>query len=163
MIKEAKKELPKNVKCIIFDFDGVIADTDSARYNLLAEILSKYKIDLYTIPKQELVGLSTRTFLKQHFNNLSDEDILNITSHRHKLYMDSLEDYCNIYPGAKETIKELSKYYDLILATTNKKNLIELILEHFDLKNLFLKIYGKEIIENTLDEKTYKQKPNNNK
>ncbi len=36
----------KELKSLIFDFDGVISDTDEARFKLLTSILSVYNIDL---------------------------------------------------------------------------------------------------------------------
>ena len=61
----------KKVQHIIFDFDGVIAETDNARYKVLANILQRYKINLKAKYKQsDLVGIPTDIFLHNKYPNL---------------------------------------------------------------------------------------------
>ena len=50
----------KELKSLIFDFDGVISDTDELRFKLLTSILSEYNIDLSsTNNPKELAGITT--------------------------------------------------------------------------------------------------------
>ncbi len=55
--------MQSNIGCIIFDFDGVIADTDLGRYKVLKQILLDYDTELAnSFNKKDLIGLSTKSF-----------------------------------------------------------------------------------------------------
>ena len=59
---------PNIIKHIVFDFDGVIAETDTARFEVLSNILEQFGIDFKNEYKLlDLVGTPTDIFLKQNF------------------------------------------------------------------------------------------------
>ena len=140
----------KKVSNIIFDFDGVIAETDSARFELLSTILEDYGIKLKNkYEPQDLVGSQTDTFLKNNFDFLSEEDVKSIVEKRRRIYLENLDIFCRPYPQAIETINDLKKAgYTLHLATTNDQHVVEELLKFLGLKKSFKTIFYREKIVN---------------
>lgn len=146
----------KKIKSIIFDFDGVIAETDTGRFELLAESLLDYNIDLKKdLNKIDLIGYSTKTFLQSNFKQLSNSDIEKIINKRRDIYLSNIEKYCKFYPNAIESLYGLKEKYELILATTNSSETIRTIINQFDLDGLFIKLYTREDIDNEKGIKDY--------
>ena len=135
------KNLINIIDTIVFDFDGVIADTDSGRFLLLSEILAHYQIDMNSkYSFNDIIGLSTKTFLKSNFKELNDDQISEIISLRHDKYLANLNKYCIPIPFVIDLIKILySKHKRLAIATTNDKNITIKMLDHFNITNYLLK------------------------
>lgn len=152
-----KNELMQK-KNLIFDFDGVIADTDYGRYKLLKIILAKYDIKLkHSI--EDIKGISTKKFLKDNFAFLSKPIMQDIISERRNLFFNNLDKYCFVYPGAVETIIDLKKLgYDLYLATSNDEEMIAKLLDYSGLKKIFIRVVPREQSEDYLSgKKNYNQ------
>lgn len=148
--------MQNKITCLIFDFDGVIANTDYGRYKALKQILPKYDKALSnSISPTDFIGLSTKGYLKQNSNTLSDSQIEEIVSQRHKLFFSNLSKYCIPYENMKESIEYLHGKFDLALVTTNSTKNIEILLNHLGIKKLFKWIIGREISENEKLIKSY--------
>ena len=138
-----------NIYKIIFDFDGVIAETDTGRIEILKKILLEYGIKLNMSDQKNIIGKSTYQFLKKNYPHLSETNISAIIKKRHNIYFNNLTKYCIPYPDSIETIYSL---YDLgvklYLATNNnKKNIIKLT-KYLKINNKFIHIWGRETTEN---------------
>ncbi len=139
----------QNIKCLIFDLDGVIVDTDIGRYEVLNEILVQYGIDLKSNYTPEyLTGISTEKFLKDWFAYLPIHDII---AKRRYFFFRNLDKYCIEYPGAVETIKDLHKAgYELSLATSNDAQMTKKMLKHIGITEFFHNVLSREQTENQL-------------
>lgn len=147
-----------NKKNIIFDFDGVIAETEHGRYELLATLLTNHGVNLkenYAV--QDIAGIPTDIFLKTNFPALTNEKIVEIVKERRNLFFKDLGKYCSVYPGASETIKDLKKQgYSVILATTNDSVVGEKLLEFIGIENEFThKLYRNDIQNIETQKKDY--------
>ena len=142
-------------KNIIFDFDGVIAETEHGRFELLAEMLKEYNIDLaenYTVT--DIAGTPTDIFLTKNFSKLSFEKINTIVKKRRKIFFDNLDKYCYVYPGACETIWDLYKEgFNLVLATTNDREVGEKLINALNIRNKFSHKFYRETIQNKITQK----------
>lgn len=140
----------KRVKCLIFDFDGVIADTDNGRFDALCEVLARKGIDLKNIGSvDDLLGVSTKRFLKDKFPSFSPPVIADIISERRDLFFNHLEKYCTVYPGAVDTIRELHYAgYRLTIATSNDTYTINTLVEFVGISRFFTSILAREQTEN---------------
>lgn len=153
----------RNIQNIIFDFDGVIADTERGRYLILAELLKQHNIKLENkFSVNDIAGIPTETFLKQNFSSLPTEDRNSIISERRRLFFNNLEKYCHVYDGAAKTIKDLNVAgYTLILATTNEKVIGEKLLKFIGIANDFSrKIYRNNMQNQQTNKKDYSVLPN---
>lgn len=154
-IQEMILNAKRNTECLLIDFDGVIAETDSIRIKLLSEIFESKGIDSTKINSQDIIGLSTATYLKKIYPNLSETLILNIISQRQKLFFNNLNTYLKPFPNVEEIIKQLANKYDLQLATTNTYSNASAMLNFLGILDSFSQIYGRETIENKNGIKDY--------
>lgn len=150
-------KIPK-VKNIIFDLDGVLADTDKGRYILLRDILLEYKINIEEIAVlKDLEGISTLKFLKNKFKNISEYHA-NIIAKRQKIFLSNLDKYCIPFPNIQKVIKKLNLKYILHIATTNDKEIAKILLTHLQIIDYFQNILGREITERKTEKiKDYNQ------
>ncbi len=136
------------MKTIIFDFDGVIANTDEGRYKLLNDILPDYGLALEESDYTKMIGLSTKSFLKQNYTELTETEINSIVSKRHELFFNNLDKYCIPFKGTIEIIQKLSKDFQLIIATTNASDNVKKQLKFLNVDHFFKYIFGREVMEN---------------
>lgn len=136
-------------KCLIFDFDGVVADTEAGRYAMLTDILVRsYGISMGEHCRMEdLVGLHTSAALKKFFPQLSEEQHREIYAERNTEYQRNLDKYCLVYPQAVESITALSKKFDVKMATANDRSNIEILLRHIGLDKVFTQVFTREVLE----------------
>ena len=137
-------------KNIIFDFDGVIAETDTARYKTLSKILLKYKIKLendYSL--SDIIGTPTDIFLKNNYPLLNNDEIINIVEERRLVFLNNLKNNCVVYPMAVETINDLnSSGYSIHLATTNERSVAQKLIAHIGINDAFKTLFFREDIVN---------------
>ena len=146
----------KTISCLIFDFDGVIADTDLGRFYILKDLLKEYGIDLSERHSmKDLIGLSTDAFLKKNFDELSPGQIEDIVQKKHHLHFTSLEQYVLPFPGIHETLRYLYSRFELVMVSANPYNNLMLLLNHLGITEYFKWIFGREVCENHNLEKTY--------
>lgn len=135
------------VKNIIFDLDGVIADTDKGRFLLLKELLYEYDIEIERKNKlHDLEGISTLKFLSVYYPEISDFHS-EIIRKRHEIYLSNLDKYCIPFPHAKKVISKLYLKYNLYLATTNDVEIARIIIKHIGVSEYFLNILGRDFTE----------------
>jgi len=147
------------IENVIFDFDGVIADTDSGRFNLLQDLLKEYNLSIEDKFKpNDLSGLTTRAFLKKAYPILTDNNIDLIIEKRHSIFLSDLNKYCKPFDGVVEFIKLLySLNKKLYLASTNDFAIIDILLNHLEIKLYFPDVFGRETTELPDGKKTYKK------
>lgn len=149
-------KIPK-VNTLIFDLDGVIADTDKGRYIILRDVLQTYGIDIEKKNDvHDLAGISTLKFLKMNYPELSDFHD-EIVAKRHKLYLSDLDKYCIPYTSSADVIKNLNLKYTLHIATTNDTDIANTLLTHLKIRQYFKNVFGRNITEDQIDNiKNYK-------
>lgn len=152
--------MQNEISCLIFDFDGVIANTDLARYKLLKELLKEYDLELSkSFTQKDIIGLSTKGFLKKHSTILNQLEIDKIICKRHNLFFSNLSKYCIPFKNMKESIVYFNSNFSLAIATTNDTDNVKTQLEHLGVKKYFKWILGRDITENKDIEKTYELIP----
>ncbi len=152
--------MQNKINCLIFDFDGVIANTDLGRFKALNQILPKYDFELSkSMTINDFTGVSTKSYLKQNSTILTDKQIENIIALRHKLFFSNLASYCIPYENMKETLEFFFSKFDLALVTTNSKKNVEILLEYLGIRGLFKWVIGREKSEDAQLRKTYSLTP----
>lgn len=152
--------MPNKISCLVFDYDGVLANTDSGRYKILKNILKEYDpylAESFTI--EDIVGLSTKGFLKKKSPKLSQLEIDEIVNKRYDLFFKNLSKYCIPFNGMKKTIKYFSSKFTLAIASTSHQNNLIVQLDYLGVTEYFKWILGRNITENKNFEKTYELIP----
>lgn len=137
-------------KHIIFDFDGVIAETDTARFKVISKILLKYNINLErNHGPYDLIGQTTDVFLSNNYPSLKKNEISQIVKERRSTFLSNIENSCIVFPGAVKTIHDLKNSNNIIyLATTNERFVAQKLLEHIGIINIFETCFFREDIVN---------------
>lgn len=141
------------IESIIFDFDGVLVDSNKIKNECFFDVFSDIKNSEDTITRvlDENPRKNRFFLIKKILENLKKNDIINFKDIDYEY-----DKYLNLYSkkteegvikakeikGAKEALEKLYKRYSLyILSATPKKN-IGVIVEKKNLERYFKAIYG---------------------
>ncbi len=137
------------LSAIIFDFDGVIADSEPLHFDgfrlTLAEIgINLTESDYYA----NYLGYDDRgcfiAALTAH-QRPADPLIIGLLMQRKaQAYLESVKDHLVIFPGVRELVSEAAATYPLAIASGALRHEIEFILEQMGLRKAFLHITGAE-------------------
>jgi beta-phosphoglucomutase len=134
---------------IIFDFDGVIADTEPLHFagfrQTLAEIgISLTQSDYYA----NYLGYDDRgcfiAALTAHQRPIDPSTLTQLMQRKAHAYLESVKDHLVIFPGVCEFVREASAAYPLAIASGALRHEIEVILEQAGLRKEFLHITSAE-------------------
>ncbi len=147
---------------ILFDFDGVIADTENGRYEAYCDIFEEYGYDLRSrCVMTDLVGFTGDGFMSKFFPEISPKQVKEMVRKRQEYYMDHLDRFCKPFPGAQQTIIDLKqKGYYLALTTANATVVARQLLEVVGVLEYFDAVCGREICEDPVTKvKDYSRVP----
>ena len=134
---------------IIFDFDGVIADTEPLHFagfrQTLAEIgISLTESDYYS----NYLGYDDRgcfiAALTAHQRPTDPYALAQLMQRKAQTYLESVKDHLVIFPGVREFVRDAAAAYPLAIASGALRHEIEVILEQAGLRKEFLHITGAE-------------------
>jgi beta-phosphoglucomutase len=134
---------------IIFDFDGVIADTEPLHFvgfrQTLAEIgISLTESDYYA----DYLGYDDRgcfiAALTAHQHPTDPAALAQLMQRKAHAYLESVKDHLVIFPGVREFVREAAAAYPLAIASGALRHEIEVILEQAGLRKEFLHITSAE-------------------
>ncbi|HSM78459.1 MAG TPA: HAD family phosphatase [Bryobacteraceae bacterium] len=137
------------LRAIIFDFDGVIADTEPLHYAGLSRTLKDIGItltepDYYT----NYLGFDDRgcflAALQANGRPVTPEIVRDLMQKKAAAYLDSINDHLVIFPGVREFVRAAAARYPLAIASGALRPEIELILEQAGIRNAFLHITSAE-------------------
>ena len=137
------------LSAIIFDFDGVIADSEPLHFDgfrlTLAEIgINLTESDYYA----NYLGYDDRgcfiAALTAHQRPADPLIIAPLMQRKAQAYLESVKDHLVIFPGVRELVAEAAATYPLAIASGALRHEIELILEQMGLRKAFLHITGAE-------------------
>ena len=137
------------ITSILFDFDGVIADTEKGRYEAYCDIFEEYGYDMRSrCVMTDLLGFTGDGFAKKFFPEIPQEHVKEMVRKRQKHYMDHLDRFCRPFPGMQQTIADLKqKGYFLALTTANATATAWQLLQAVGVAEYFDAVCGREICE----------------
>ncbi len=129
----------KNIKAIIFDFDGVINNGVKVHYKFYRDLCRLHKIKSPFSTQKEFKKWFDPINYKTNYKNLeiSLKDKKNIS---YKRYIKRIG--IPIIKGMKRVIEKLNKRYMLAVVSTNHKEVIEHQLKDYGLLKFFKVIIG---------------------
>ena len=130
------------LRAIIFDFDGIIVDTEVTIFHLFNELAAK---EGFSISKEEYfrdyLALHDRAVLKLLFSRnggkLTEARLAELLEWKNKRYMEIIQDGLPPLPGALEFIDRVSKDYPLAIATGSIRSEVSHLLGKLDLSKKF--------------------------
>ena len=152
----------QQITTILFDFDGVIADTESGRYEAYCDIFEEYGYDLRSrCVMTDLLGFTGDGFTKKFFPEIPPEHVKEMVRKRQKHFMEHLDRFCIPFPGVQETIADLKqKGYVLALTTANATPVAWQLIQTVGVAQYFDAVCGREICEDPVTKvKDYSRVP----
>ena len=136
------------IKAIIFDFDGVIVDTELDRFIFLKKELNKYGYKLNKSDFDKIIGRKTIDALKDIFPKIPKIVIEKIYQKRKEILNKQI---LNMKPisGLLQFLKSIHQRYVLALSTGTKKDIAHAYLKKYDLRKYFDVIITGENFENS--------------
>ena len=157
------------IKAIIFDFDGVIAESTNIKTDAFVSIYNEYSEEVQARVKDYHVknsGISRYKkilyYQKEILEQDYSEDAINDLANKFSEIVLQKVIESEYVKGSKEFIERYQLNYDLHIATGTPQEEIEIIIQEKNLQNKFKSIYGTplsktEIIRKILTENNYKK------
>ncbi len=139
----------KMIRCLIFDFDGVIVDSEPYWAEADRRIIKDEGKQLLPEAKRAVIGLrqdlAMRTLLDMHGIN-ADPHVLNVK--RIRLMEEYYRYQVPLFEGAVEVLNQLSaEGYALAVASSTPLNLVQISLERHNLRYLFSHVVSGDGVE----------------
>ena len=130
------------IKAVIFDFDGVIADTEHVHYEAFKKVLN---LNNYDLTENEYysnyLAYDDKTFFAKYYEheNLDlNKDFLNrLLINKSEAFDTLISNNIKIYPGVIDFIKHISSKYRIAIGSGALKKEIIQILETVHINSLF--------------------------
>jgi beta-phosphoglucomutase len=125
---------------IIFDFDGVIVNSEKKKFVQLKHLLKNYDVRLTKPYFSKMVGMKTEPFLRKYFGKLLSRKQINaIVSARRTALRRNPEEYGAPIDATIKIIKRLhkDKKYVLALATGTDRRIVNAFLRQEKMSRLF--------------------------
>jgi len=141
------------MRAVIFDFDGVIADTEPLHFESLHRTLADIEIilteqDYYA----DYLGFDDRgcilEALRINQRPTSPSLVEELMAKKAAAYLTSLQDHLVIFPGVREFVEDVSATYPLAIASGALRAEIELVLEQIGIRKAFRHITSAEDVTN---------------
>lgn len=141
------------MRAVIFDFDGVIADTEPLHFEGLRRTLAEIQIalteqDYYT----DYLGFDDRgcilEALRINHRPVSSSLVQDLMAKKAIAYMAAIKEHLVIFPGVRAFIEEAAATYPLAIASGALRPEIDLVLEQIGLRKAFGHITSAEDVAN---------------
>lgn len=130
------------MRAVIFDFDGVIADTEPLHFESLRRILAD--IDIILTEKDyyaDYLGFDDRgcilEALRVNRRPVSPSLVEELMAKKAVAYLSSIKDHLVIFPGVREFVEDAAAAYPIAIASGALRTEIELVLEQIGIRKAF--------------------------
>jgi len=137
------------LRAILFDFDGVIADSEPAHLRAFQSVVAGEGVALAEETYySRYLGLDDRACLRAILRDadrtVSDEALESLFQRKSGQYLQGLREGAVLRPGAADFIRRVSARHPLMIASGALRGEIELVLEGADLRACFVDIVSAE-------------------
>ena len=137
------------IRAIIFDFDGVITDSEPVHLRMFQKVLSEMGITLDAREYYEVyLGMDDKgcftTILKSNGIGTAPRLIQSLIQKKTNYLMESIKNDLFIYPGVVELVDSSRKDYLLAIASGALRHEIEFVLESAGIRSAFNVIVSAE-------------------
>ena len=137
------------IRAIIFDFDGVITDSEPVHLKMFQKVLSEMGITLNAREYYEVyLGMDDKgcftTILKSNGIGTASQLIQSLIQKKTNYLMEYIKNDLFIYPGVVELVGSYRKDYLLAIASGALRHEIEFVLESAGIRSAFSVIVSAE-------------------
>jgi len=139
----------QTLRALIFDFDGIIANTEPLHFSGLRQTLSEIGIELTEAEYYaDYLGYDDRgcfiAALTANQRPIDPAAIAQLMKRKAVAYLESVKHHHVIFPGIPEFVRHAARAYPLAIASGALRHEIEYILEEAGLRKEFLHITSAE-------------------
>lgn len=140
------------LKAIIFDFDGVLADTEPLHFRMFQQVLQDEGLPLSEHDYyQKYVGFDDKgcfhAVLSEHGRPVPSETIQQLVERKAALMLGHITTTRVVYPGVVEFVKNVAGHYRLAIVSGALRHEIELILKTAGMRDDFEHITAAEDVQ----------------
>ena len=140
------------LKAIIFDFDGVLADTEPLHFRMFQQVLQEEGLPLSERDYYEkYVGFDDRgcfhAVLSEHGRDAAPATIHRLVERKAAVMLGHLTTTRVVYPSAVEFVKNVAGRYRLAIVSGALRHEIELILKSAGMRDVFEHITAAEDVQ----------------
>jgi len=139
--------MSKQIKAIIFDFDGVVINSEPLYEQTGRELFRQYGVEISDNDWQEFRGLTANDFFylaKKKFNLTAD--IAEISELDHKILKNKFSKQLNYISGFNQFFENIKSNYQTALVTSTSQHLLEWIYTNTKINNHFnISITGSDV------------------
>jgi len=138
-----------SLKAIIFDFDGVLANTIPLHFRMFRRVLSEQGITLTLATYDgQYIGLTDescfRAAAKAEGRLFTDQELNQLMFQKRQLMQQALAEEPVLIPGIEAFVRAVAEQYRIAIASSTVRKEIELVLERAALDDLFEQISSAE-------------------
>jgi HAD superfamily hydrolase (TIGR01509 family) len=139
------------IKAVLFDMDGLLADTENLNIGVAVNICKEFGISLNSQERQNCIGITNKKFYRELFKkkklNLDIQAVLNL---HYQFYEKALLVRAKPFPAARQLPLKLKAYgYKLGMVSGSTKRQIDIVLKKLGLKQIFDVIISADDIKNS--------------
>ncbi len=131
------------LRCIIFDFNGVIIDDEDLHFRAFARVLEEEGIELLENEYfTRYLGLDDKVcfaavLADKQPGSGDDERVMELVERKAGVYLQELEGGMRVFPGAADLVKRLSRELVLAIASGARRHEIEHVIEQAGIAECF--------------------------
>lgn len=128
------------IKAVIFDFDGLIVDTETAWYESYRKVSEAYGVDLKIDVWGQFVGASFEDFdpmdyIEEHANRQVNREVFKQEA---DVVFADIMDHAQVRPGVIDYLEEAKRSgLRIALASSSNRNWVESYLNKFNIRSYF--------------------------
>lgn len=137
------------LRAVIFDFDGVVADSEPIHFAMFQRVLAEIGLPLAESDYYEhYVGYDDKgcfsTVLAAHGRSVSQAVIDDLIARKTRAFLDQVKQHLVIFPGVRELVRQAAARYRLAIASGALRHEIEFILDAAGIRKEFEHITSAE-------------------
>lgn len=152
------------LKAVVFDFDGVLVDSEPLHYRAFRRIAQRFGVDFtYGQYLERYVGFDDRDGFRAILVEAGQADratdraqVARLCAAKARAFEDAVEEGIRAFPGAIELVRELHPRLPLAIASGATRRDIEIVLGKLDLMAKFDPVISADDVEHSKpDPQTY--------
>ncbi|MBX9949792.1 MAG: HAD family hydrolase [Candidatus Obscuribacterales bacterium] len=131
-------------KLAIFDFDGTLVDSAPGIIDVMRQVIEEYELHEDILTKwRDLVGVPLGKQMEIIFPNHSEEFWLEVADRYRAIYDGKTIEICPLFPDLLPMLNSLKDAgIKISIASSKRRPLIEVVLEHHELSAFFELVVG---------------------
>ncbi len=135
---------PDKLSAVIFDFDGVVVNTEMQRFKVLKKVCRHYGLILDNHDYEQMIGKRTEFFLRQRFPKLSHKEVEQLETERRgyqKKHIAEKVHSARAVRGIKKILENLARNkIKITISTGSHKEIVWAILRKLNIHRYFGRI-----------------------